>query len=650
MKTKIILIGLFVFLTIKPMYSQIYSPIDSAALRAIDADCDAHNKLNWDTETNLANWIGVTWNNSTPKRVNALEINDDSLTGIMDVSSLTNLIYLYCYDNQLTGLNLSGLNDLTNLYCYSNQLTSLDVSTLTNLSNLYCGTNQLTNLDVTALTNLTILECDDNQLTSLDLSGLTNLGLLLCSSNKSLASLNVSGLTNLTTLACNDNKLISLDLTSLTNLTNLICDYNQLTNLDITGLSKLATLYCNNNQLTSLNVSSLINLKNLNCYNNQLTSLDVSSLTSLTNLSCYHNKLPFSSLATGLNVGTYNYIPQDTIFAPFTLAGTYAINYSTEALIKDSISTFGFYKNGAIVDADSTGLFTTTGPGVYYCIMYNSRFPGLILTTAKITISGETPALSVLPSTLDIQDTANSTGIIKVTSNTAWSVSSSEAWLALSDTSGMLNDSVIVNATANQDTTIRSAIVTFSAAGVIDQTVTVTQEAKPYLLVSKPVLLINATTAIFNIISNTTWTINSSETWLTANPASGSNSHTITLTAEANPSSSQRIAEVTISGTGVLSNIISVTQAGTAPSEISQAAVEDVNIFPCPVIDKVKVRLSQSELPSEISIYSIDGKQLALQKTTSTLNEIDMTKFKSGIYILRIMMSGNIIEKKMIKQ
>jgi hypothetical protein len=299
------------------------------------------------------------------------------------------------------------------------------------------------------------------------------------------------------------------------------------------------------------------------------------------------------------------------------------------------------------------GQYTTTGSGVYFCKMINGRFPGLDLTTAKITISGETPAISVAPLTLSLKDTANSTGSISITSNIVWSVNSSETWLALTDTSGMLDDTIIVTATANPDTAPRSAIVTVSGTGATSQTVNVTQAGSPYLLVSETTLPVNAaanSTAMFDVNSNTSWSVSSSQTWLTANPTSGSNGRTITLTATANPNATTRSAIVTVSGTGVTSKTVNVTQAGTPPSEISLATAEDVTIYPCPVVDVLKVKLSQEDLPSVIGIYTLEGKQLLLMKTMASIVEIDMTKYNSGIYVLRIMTSGNTIEKKIIKQ
>lgn len=58
-----------------------------------------------------------------------------SLKGIEYFTALTNL---YCYNNQLTTLDVSGCTDLSSLVCYNNQLTTLDLSSNSKLSTLIC--------------------------------------------------------------------------------------------------------------------------------------------------------------------------------------------------------------------------------------------------------------------------------------------------------------------------------------------------------------------------------------------------------------------------------------------------------------------------------------------------------------------------------
>jgi len=190
-----------------------------------------------------------------------LNLSISNLTGIEDFTSLEEL---YCFDNQLTMLDVSSNTSLTDLSCNDNQLTSIDVSNNLSLSDFRCGHNQLTNLDVSNNTALTLLFCHDNQLTILDLNNNTNL----------------------TYLACIDNQLTNLDLSQNTSLGNLDCSENQLTNLNLINHTLLTSFKCYDNQLTMLDLSQNTSLVELNCINNQLTSLDVKNGNN-TNMSLY---------------------------------------------------------------------------------------------------------------------------------------------------------------------------------------------------------------------------------------------------------------------------------------------------------------------------------------------------------------------------
>ena len=179
------------------------------------------------------------------------------------MSKNTALETLWCYNNQLTSLDVSKNTALETLDCSENQLTLLDVSKNTALETLWCYNNQLTSLDVSKNTALIDLNCSENQLTSLDVSKNTELGWLYCQDNQ-LTSLDVSSNTKLKYLKCSENQLTELDVSKNTNLTHLICHSNKLTSLDVSKNTELSWLYCEDNQLTSLDVSK--NTELLNSY------------------------------------------------------------------------------------------------------------------------------------------------------------------------------------------------------------------------------------------------------------------------------------------------------------------------------------------------------------------------------------------------
>jgi hypothetical protein len=88
-------------------------------------------------------------------------------------------------------------------------------------------------------------------------------------------------------------------------------------------------------------------------------------------------------------------------------------------------------------------------------------------------------------------------------------------------------------------------------------------------------------TEAFSINSNTSWTASSSESWLTVNPASGSNNETTTMTAQQNTGTSERTASLTVSAAEeeeeeeATPQIITVKQSGTPCISGNEAYCDD---------------------------------------------------------------------------
>lgn len=135
------------------------------------------------------------------------------------------MIELYCWENQLTNLDVSQNATLTVLHCWENQLTNLDVSQNPDLYRLLCGHNQLTSLDVSNNTALNELGCGFNQLTILDVTQNTGLTSLKCSNNQ-LISLNVKNgnNTSMITMWAFDNPNLECIQVDDENATSPVCD------------------------------------------------------------------------------------------------------------------------------------------------------------------------------------------------------------------------------------------------------------------------------------------------------------------------------------------------------------------------------------------------------------------------------------------
>ena len=185
--------------------------------------------------------------------ITRIECAEMSISSLKGIEHFTALRYLYCYDNQLTTLDVSKNTALNDLRCIGNQLTTLDVSKNTALTGLYCWNNQLTTLDVSKNTALYSLYCNDNQLTTLDVSKNTALIGLGCSNNQ-LTTLDVSKNTKLESLWCSTNQLKALDISKNTNLRYLGCNDNHLSTLDVNNKA-IVWLECQKNNLKKLDIS-----------------------------------------------------------------------------------------------------------------------------------------------------------------------------------------------------------------------------------------------------------------------------------------------------------------------------------------------------------------------------------------------------------
>lgn len=70
----------------------------------------------------------VVWDEGEIKRITELHLDQKDLSGTLDVTELTELTWLDCSGNQLTGIDVSGLANLTDVSCHDNPIASLKVS------------------------------------------------------------------------------------------------------------------------------------------------------------------------------------------------------------------------------------------------------------------------------------------------------------------------------------------------------------------------------------------------------------------------------------------------------------------------------------------------------------------------------------------
>jgi ligand-binding sensor domain-containing protein len=171
----------------------------------------------------------------------------------------------------------------------------------------------------------------------------------------------------------------------------------------------------------------------------------------------------------------------------------------------------------------------------------------------------------------------------------------------------------------------------------------------------------NWTAANNGIPSNTlVSSITSSGTNIFAGTHSGvylSTDDGINWTAVNNGLSNTFISELTIIGTDIYAGIThgGVWKAALSDFHIitSTGSFKDygIEIYPGIVKDKLSISAPDLQNNARISIFNLYGKVVYSSVITGSFSDIDMTRYISGIYIVKIYIQGNIVlTRKIVKQ
>ncbi|MDR1441299.1 MAG: BACON domain-containing protein [Bifidobacteriaceae bacterium] len=154
--------------------------------------------------------------------------------------------------------------------------------------------------------------------------------------------------------------------------------------------------------------------------------------------------------------------------------------------------------------------------------------------------------------------------------NGQWTAASSASWVTVSPSSGTGAATTIrLSAGANTGTSSRSATVSVKINGVTIWVINVTQAgAAAKTLNWTP----GAGGGVYSLslTPNAAWTAESSASWVTVSPASGTGTAaTLRLTASANTGTSARSATVSVKVNGVALWVVNLTQAGKAAAPVT---------------------------------------------------------------------------------
>jgi hypothetical protein len=89
----------------------------------------------------------------------------------------------------------------------------------------------------------------------------------------------------------------------------------------------------------------------------------------------------------------------------------------------------------------------------------------------------------------------------------------------------------------------------------------------------------------------------------------------------------------------------------SSPTEVPELSTNDIQLYPIPVTDKMKISFTKPISQASISIFSITGQSIYSSIITNNFTEVDMSKYDSGVYIVKIITSENVIQtRKIVKQ
>ena len=209
---------------------------------------------------------------------------------------------------------------------------------------------------------------------------------------------------------------------------------------------------------------------------------------------------------------------------------------------------------------------------------------GVNKDTVWVIQQGFVASLNVNPSIVNLGFASGSNETVNITSNTSWVVTNPAGWLTISTTSGINNQ--ILTITANSDNltgATRSATLLVDGIGATTQSITVNQidGSSPTFISSRDTVFVGnlqGSTGTFSVLSNTnSWSLAENTSWLLINPASGSQTQTITaLVATRNIFGTSRYANITASANGFPDFTVVVAQESADP--VFQVAPDSILI------------------------------------------------------------------------
>lgn len=174
-------------------------------------------------------------------------------------------------------------------------------------------------------------------------------------------------------------------------------------------------------------------------------------------------------------------------------------------------------------------------------------------STQKVSVTVRQEALaatlSVTPESLAFSANKGEE-MLKVTSNTDWVITKDAEWITLDSDKGKGLATIAAGVTESTSLTSRTGVITVATSdGGVKKTVSVQQAGANAMLSVSPANMTftaKAESQTFTVTSNTDWTATSDADWAKLSATGGNGNAQVTVTAEENTATKQRIAAITL--------------------------------------------------------------------------------------------------------
>jgi hypothetical protein len=148
----------------------------------------------------------------------------------------------------------------------------------------------------------------------------------------------------------------------------------------------------------------------------------------------------------------------------------------------------------------------------------------------------------------------------------------------------------------------------------------------------------------FDVQSNVSWSVSSSQSWLVPSLTNGSGNSAITLTANQNTTTGSRTASITVSSPGIVPQSLLVTQDVGVTSVFSNQN-PSIRIYPNPAKEFLFIEGFVSK--TSVQVYNING-TLSL---SNVLNSpvLNIGNLDNGVYFLKITDRKGVTIRKFLK-